>query len=618
MKNSGSAADSVEPELEEPAPPQRDAERKEIVFHGIAASPGIAIGQVLLLAGHHGEYDHAQEDRQLNPDELNLEIERFKKALDKTRNDIIELQKRVQSSLEEREASIFDAHLLIVDDQMLMMEVTEFIRKKGKTAEAAFTQTIQRYISAISAMQDQYLKERADDVKDVASRIVSNLRGLERPVLDHLPGQRVIISRDLTPSDTALLDRENVQAFAIETGSRTSHTAILARSMKIPAVVGMQHIVERLHNGDLIIVDGFIGLVIVNPKQETLELYALKESKKEKFYADLLKESRLRPETLDGYCVQLAANIESIDDIEDAKRYGAAGVGLFRTEFLFINEIELPSEEKQFQIYKKAAEAMQGQPVVIRTLDLGGDKLTAAQAAFHEPNPFLGLRAVRLCLDRPEIIRPQIRAILRAGAFGQVRMMFPMVTCADELDRLYRIVDEVKADLKSSKTPFDEYMEIGIMVEIPSAALAAETLAKKVDFFSIGTNDLVQYTMAVDRGNEKVAYLYQPSHPAILELIKRTVDAAKENSIWVSVCGEMAGDPKFAPLLVGLGVHELSMSPIALGPLRRIVRRLKMHDAETLVAEALKCEVAEKPLELSETLLYRVAPDIVNLAIKGV
>ncbi len=593
-------------------------ERKEIVFHGIAASPGIAIGQVLLIAGHHSDYDHKQEDRQGSEINAEHEIERFKKAIDKTRTDIIELQKRVQSTLEEREASIFDAHLLIVDDKMLMQEVTESIRKKAKTAEGAFSQTIQRYITAISAMQDQYLKERADDVKDVASRIVSNLRGLERPVLDHLPGQRIVIARDLTPSDTALLDRENVQAFAIETGSRTSHTAILARSMKIPAVVGMQNIFEKLQNGDLIIVDGFIGTVIVNPRQQTLDLYALKESRKEKFYADLLKESRLRPETLDGYCVQLAANIESADDLEDAKRYGAAGVGLFRTEYLYINAAKLPSEEKQFEVYCKAAQSMQGQPIVIRTLDLGGDKLADVVASVHEPNPFLGLRAIRLCLEKQHIIRPQIRAILRASAFGLVRMMFPMVTCVDEIDQLMLIVNEVKQDLKKEKIAFDEFMEIGIMVEIPAAALAAEALAKKVDFFSIGTNDLVQYTLAVDRGNEKVAYLYRPSHPVILELIKRTVEAAKSNSIWVSVCGEMAGDPRFAPLLAGLGVHELSMSPIALGPIRRIVRRLKMHDAEALVEAALKCDSAEKTLELSESLLYRVAPDIVNLAIKGV
>jgi len=616
MKSSESSGGPSEAAAKGAAPAK--PEKKEIVFHGIAASPGIAIGTVLLIGGHVSYETAPAEDRQVAPEETEREVSRFLRALDKTRCDIIELQKRIQSTLEEREASIFDAHLLIVDDKMLMQEVVEAIRRKCKPAEAAFSQIIQRYIVAISAMQDQYLKERADDVKDVASRIVSNLRGMERPVLDHLPGQRIIIAKDLTPSDTALLDRENVQAFAIESGSRTSHTAILARSMKIPAVVGMQNIFEKLQSGDLVIVDGFLGTVIINPKEQTLELYALKETRKEKFYAELLKESRLRPETVDGYSVQLAANIESVEDIEDAKRYGAAGIGLFRTEYLFINASKLPSEEKQFAVYAKAAESMQGQPIVIRTLDLGGDKLSDLVASFHEPNPFLGLRAIRLCLDKQHIIRTQIRAILRASSLGQIRLMFPMVTCSDEVDKLLEIVEDVRKDLRKSHIPFDESMEIGIMVEIPSAALAAEVLAKKVDFFSIGTNDLVQYTLAVDRGNEKVAYLYRPSHPAILELIKRTVDAAKANAIWVSVCGEMAGDPKFAPLLIGLGVHELSMSPISLGPLRRIIRRLKMHDAEQVAAKAMACETAEAALELSEALLYRVAPDIVSLAIKGV
>ncbi len=617
MKSSDSSGGSSEAAAKSAAPSGKP-EKKEIVFHGIAASPGIAIGTVLLIGSHICHEATPAEDRQVDPEDVEKEVSRFLRALDKTRCDIIELQKRIQSTLEEREASIFDAHLLIVDDKMLMQEVTEAIRRKCKTAETAFSQTIQRYITAISAMQDQYLKERADDVKDVASRIVSNLRGQERPVLDHLPGQRVIIAKDLTPSDTALLDRENVQAFAIESGSRTSHTAILARSMKIPAVVGMQNIFEKLQNGDLVVVDGFVGTVIINPKEQTLDLYALKETRKEKFYADLLKESRLRPETVDGYSVQLAANIENVEDIEDAQRYGAAGIGLFRTEYLFINASKLPSEEKQHAIYSKAAQAMQGQPLVIRTLDLGGDKLSDLVASFHEPNPFLGLRAIRLCLDKQHIIRTQIRAILRASALGQIRLMFPMVTCVDEVDKLLEIVEDIRKDLKKSRIPFDENMEIGIMIEIPSAALTADILAKKVDFFSIGTNDLVQYTLAVDRGNEKVAYLYRPSHPAILELIKRIVDSAKANAIWVSVCGEMAGDPRFAPLLVGLGVHELSMSPIALGPIRRIVRRLKMHDAEQMAAKAMACESAEAALELSEALLYRVAPDIVSMAIKGV
>lgn len=603
----------------EEARPQTEAAqvKKEVMFHGIPASPGIAIGTVLVVCETKAE-EINEEVKTVPPEEIEKEIARFQEAVDKTRAEIKELQKRVQSALEEREATIFDAHLLIVDDKMLMKEVCENITRTGNTAESVFTQTIQRYITAISAMQDQYLKERADDVKDVASRIVSNLRGLKRPLLDHLPGPRIIIAKDLTPSDTVLLDRENAQAFAIESGSRTSHTAILARSLRIPAVVGMRRFVERLKTGDKVIIDGFLGIVIIHPKEETINLYELKISRQDKLYADLIKESTLRPETLDGYCIQLAANIERAEDISEAKKYGASGVGLFRTEYLYINVKTLPTEEEQFEIYKKVAESMPEHGVVIRTLDVGGDKLAQVFGNTHEANPFLGLRAVRLCLDKPEIIRTQMKAILRAGVFGQVRMMFPMINCMEELDSLYTILKEVKADLQRNNMKFDGSMQVGIMIEIPSSAILAEKLAKKVDFFSIGTNDLVQYTLAVDRANEKVAHLYRPTHPAVLELIARTIQAAKENNIWVSVCGEMAADPRLLPILVGLGVHELSMSPMSIGQIRRLIRKIKMHEAEHVADNALKAVYSNKPLELAEEMLYRVAPEVMNLSVKGI
>lgn len=592
---------------------EEEVRKKEILFHGVPASPGIAIGQVLLVDSNLVE-DKQENDRLLTDEEVEGEISLFKASVDKTRSEIVELQKRIQNSLEEREASIFDAHLLIVDDKMLMQEVVDLIQKKHLPADHAFSMTIQRYITAISTMSDQYLKERADDVKDVASRIINNLKGLERPVLDHLPRQVVIIARDLTPSDTALLDRKNVLAFAVETGSRTSHTAILARSMKIPAVVGMQRVYEKLQNGDLVIIDGFIGIVIINPKEETLELYRLKISRKDKLYSELLKESRLRAETMDGYCIQLAANTEGLEDLDDIKRYGAEGIGLFRTEYLFMNTSELPDEEAQFQVYRRIAEEMQDQPVVIRTLDLGGDKLSSTlSGSYHEPNPFLGLRAIRLCFDKPAILRTQMRAILRAGVFGTVRMLFPMISSVDEVEWLLSMLGSVREELMSEHQSFDGSMKIGLMIEIPSAAIIAEDLASRVDFFSIGTNDLVQYSLAVDRGNEKVAYLYRPTHPAILELIGRTVSAARKHNIWVSVCGEMAGDPRLTPILLGLGVQELSMSPIALAPVRRIIRRMKMHDAEALAEKALDCENADESLQLSQEMVTKIAPDIVNI-----
>lgn len=592
--------------------------KKEIVFHGIPASPGVAIGPALIIGNHCTSYKEP-EKRQIDPEETELEVARFQKALDKTRYEIQELQKRVQNKLDEREASIFDAHLLIVDDKMLMDEIEDLIRRKHQPADYAFYNVIRRYISALAAMQDTYIKERASDIEDVSSRIISNLQGLKRPALDHLPGQRVIVARDLTPSDTALLDRENTLGFSIESGSRTSHTAILARSMQIPAVVGLKNnLADRLENGDLLIVDGFMGMVIINPKEETQNLYALKESREEKYYADLLKETRLRPETIDGYCIQLAANIENPGDIPQAKRHGAAGVGLFRTEYLYINEKNLPSEEKQYEIYSESVREMQGSQVVIRTIDLGGDKLADIISSHYEPNPFLGLRAVRLCLqEKRDLFRTQLRAILKASAHGNASVMFPMVTCVDELDMLLDFLKETKEQLKAEKVPFNENLETGIMIETPSAAIMADALASKVDFFSIGTNDLVQYTLAVDRSNDNVAYLYQPSHPAILRLIEQVTKAAKHNNIWVSVCGEMASDPRYTPLLAGLGVHELSMSPVSLGTIRRIIRRMRMHEAEDVATKAMECTTAEEALELSESLLYKIAPDIVSFAMKG-
>lgn len=615
MKNSSSTkthiAIPVNTETATPLP----SVKKEILFHGIPASPGIVIGNVLLIKTRHLE--QTIEETTIESGKEDDEVLRFQEAIDRTRAEIIELQKRLQNSLEEREASIFDAHLLIVDDKMLMQEVTELIRKKRIPAEVAFSQTIQRYVTAISSMADKYLKERAADVKDVASRILNNLKGMERPELDHLPGPTVIIAHDLTPSDTALLDRKNVLAFAIETGSRTSHTAILARSMKIPAVVGMQHIYEKLENGDKVIIDGFLGIVITNPKPETIELYQIKIERKDRLYSELLKESRLRAETPDGYCIQLAANTEGLEDIDDIKRYGAEGIGLFRTEYLFINADKLPDEETQFQVYKQLTEAMQEQPVVIRTLDIGGDKLSTSSAfttSYQEPNPFLGLRAIRLCFDKPDILRTQMRAILRAGSFGTIRMLFPMVSSVEEIEQLLALLAQVKEELMSEHQSFDGSMEVGIMVEIPSAAIMSDILAQHVDFFSIGTNDLVQYTLAVDRTNEKVAHLYCPTNPAILELIAKTVASAREHNAWVSVCGEMAGDPYIAPILIGLGVHELSMSPMSIAPIRRIVRRLKMYDAECLAAKALSASHASEPFEYSKELLTRIVPDIVNIS----
>lgn len=594
--------------------PQNREIRNEVMYHGIAASSGIAIGIALVVGGtNRSSLD--LEPKPITEAEVPAETARLNAALAKTRAQILELQARVKSSLASQEASIFEAHLLIVDDKVLMQEVYDGIRKQLQAADVVFAGIMKRYIAAISAVNDQYLKERAADVADVAYRVLDNLSGESRQLLDHLPGQRILISRDLTPSDTAMLDRENVQAFATETGSRTSHTAILARSMRIPAVVGVTNLAANVHNGDLIIIDGFIGAVITNPKPETLELYAQKEVSKEQLFNQLQQESSLESETIDGYRIHLSANIDDVGDIDDVRKSGAAGIGLFRTEYLFMDKI--PTEEEQFEVYRKIVAGADGQGVIIRTLDLGGDKLSSVLQTTPDPNPFLGQRSIRLCLAYPELLMPQLRAILRASAFGPARLMFPMVTCEDEIDRLKEMLDKARTELRLEKLKFDEHMEVGIMVETPSAALFAEHLARKVDFFSIGTNDLVQYTMAVDRGNEKVATLYRPAHPVILMLINNIVKAADAAGIWVGVCGEMASDPRFIPLLVGLGVQELSMSTGALGAARRVVRSLRMFEAEKFAQDAMKCADHRQVLEMADSLLQRIAPDIVSIAMKG-
>ncbi len=449
--------------------------------------------------------------------------------------------------------------------------------------------------------------------------MLSNLRNTKRQSLDNIKSKKIIISRNLTPSDTALMDREKVLGFAVETGSNTSHTAILARSMQIPAIVGVpKEIFENLENDDLIIIDGFTGAIITNPESKTIDLYKLKSEEEDKFYIDLIRESRLRPETIDGFTVQLASNLESLDEIATAKKFGTGGVGLFRTEYLFINSDHLPTEEEQFKTYQSLIQAMDGEPVVVRTLDIGGDKLEQKITSYSESNPFLGLRAVRLCLrERPDIMRTQLRALLRASAFGNLKVMFPMISCAEEVSEIKNFLDRVKDELNSEQIEFNESMEIGIMIETPAAAMIADTLAGLVDFFSIGTNDLIQYTMAIDRSNERVAYLYHPSHPAILELIHRVVQAARRHNIWVSVCGQMAGEPQYTPLLVGMGVHELSMSPTSLGAVRRIVRKLSMYDAEKAAMEAMRCATAAEALEISVSVLKKISPEIANLALKG-
>jgi len=579
----------------------------EKVYRGIAVSAGVCRGKVVVL--HHAR--HAIVRRDLPDDSVPQEIKRFEHALVRTRQQITEVQRRVADTMSSSEADIFDAHLLMLEDRVLIEEVIKLIREQKINADFAFHTAADRYIAVLEAVEDEYLRERAADLRDLATRVLDNLLNVKQQLdLRHLTETCILVGHDLSPSTTAQLDRNFVLGFVTDIGGKTSHTAILARSLDIPAVVGAQNISEELETGDYALLDGYNGTVIVNPTDQTLfeygQLAKIKASLGEK-----LREIQSQPAvTLDGKIIHLSANIEDQQDVAAVLRHGAEGVGLFRTEFLFINRDKLPTEEQQYEVYRQVAEQLKPQPVIIRTLDLGGDKFSSQLQLAEEMNPFLGWRAIRFCLAQPEVFRAQLRAILRASASGNVRMMYPMISGVDELNQANAHVEKCKAELRAEKIPFDEKMEIGAMIEIPSAALVSESLARRVSFFSIGTNDLIQYTLAADRTNEKVSHLYEPTHPSILRLIKMTVDAAHANGIWVGVCGEIGGDPVLAPLLIGLGVDELSAAPSAIDSVKYIIRRLKNEEALQLATFALQCESPSEIAARCQEFAYQTAPSL--------
>ncbi len=589
--------------------------KSEMVLSGIPASPGIAVGTALVLVNRISNV----EKRFISPQQVPEEFDKLENAVELTKKQIFSFKEKVLNELENQlDAKIFDAHILILDDITLLNSVKEEIKQNLLCADYVFFEKIQSYIKAVSKIEDLYLKERASDIRDVASRVILNIHGKELEDLKNLPGQRIIVGLELSPSDTVTMDRDNVQAFATETGSRTSHATIIARSMKIPAVVGIKSGLAQAHSGDIIIIDGYQGIVIINPSLHTLNLYAEKEIVGGKLIGALKEVSNLSSETIDGYNIHLRANIELLEDINDAEVNNAAGIGLYRTEYLYISRSELPSEEVQFENYSAVARSAKGKPVIIRTLDLGGDKLLLNDIIFSaEKNPFLGFRSIRLCLAYPEIFKIQLRAILRASIYGDIKIMFPMISCLEEVTQALQLLNESKHELDQKHIPYSKNIEVGIMIETPSAALMSDKLAEKVNFLSLGTNDLVQYTMAVDRNSEEVSYLYQPSHPSVLRLIKQTIDAAKKHGISVGICGEMASDPQYTVLLIGLEFNEFSMSPVSINIIKKIIRNTNMHEAKKIVEQALNCSTADETLNLSLEYLKKVVPDIYNIVIKG-
>jgi len=579
----------------------------EKVFRGIPVSNGVCRAKILVL----GKSQHTIHRQSIPDAQLHEEVTRLERALVQTRHEILDVQHRVSTGMGAKEGSIFDAHLLVLEDRTLIDEVVRTINEEKVNAEFAFHTVAERYAATLAAIEDDYLRERAGDMRDVTTRVLNNLLGKEDEVnLRNLNEPCIIISHDLTPSHTAQMDRTKVLGFATDIGSRTSHTAIMARSMRIPAIVGLKTASLELQTGQYALLDGFNGVVVLNPTDQTLFEYG-QIIRKQVTLQEKLRDILLKPAvTLDGHRVFLSANVEQAGDAESVTSNGAEGVGLFRTEYLFINRDTLPTEEEQYQAYKQITEALKPRPVTIRTFDLGGDKFLSHLQVPNEMNPFLGWRAIRFCLAEKDVFRGQLRAILRASAHGNIRMMYPMISGLDELSQANALVEEYKVELRKEGLPFDEKLEIGAMIEIPSAALIADAMGKRVKFFSIGTNDLIQYTLAVDRMNEKIAHLYEPTHPAIIRLIKATVDAARKNGISVSVCGEMAGEPIMTALLIGLGVDELSASPPLVPQIKYMVRRLKLSEAQALAEFALNSESSAEILAKCQQLAWQSAPSL--------
>jgi phosphoenolpyruvate-protein phosphotransferase (PTS system enzyme I) len=570
-----------------------ESARQEIRFEGVGVSPGMACSKVHVV---RDDLDDVVRYR-IAPSQIPDEIGRFETALIQTRMQILEMQQRIAESIGAKDAAIFDAHLLVVEDRTLIDEVLRKLETDLCNVEWVFQEVATRYAETLNKIDDPYLRERALDIQDVTKRVIRNLQGKAPKTFLALSEQHILVAHNLTPSDTASINRANVLGIATDVGSRTSHAAILARSLSIPAVVGLHDITAKIETGQHVLVDGSDGLLIIDPAPETVAHYAEIESRRARVAARLKELRTTRSTTRDGHHIVLSANIELPEDVEAVAANGAEGIGLYRTEFLYLNRTTLPTEHEQFETYRTVAERLRPDPLIIRTFDLGGDKLAPGTVDIaDELNPFLGWRAIRLCLEHIDIFKTQLRAILRASAVGNIKIMFPMISGLEELRRAKAVLGECKDELRRSGIPFGEEIEVGAMIEIPSAAICANALAPEVDFFSIGTNDLIQYTLAVDRVNEKLAHLYEPTHPAILRLLKMIAEAAHANHIWVGVCGEMAGDVALIPLLLGLGMDELSAGATLVPRVKRAVQSLAIPECRELVEETLKLNTASEIL----------------------
>lgn len=566
---------------------------------GIPASPGIVFGKALVLK----EEKIVLDTQKISEDQVEAEVARFYAGREAAVEQLNSIHQRALKSLGEEKAAIFEGHLMILEDEELEEEIIDYLRSNKVNASVAASKIIDQQVEMLSEIDDEYLKERAGDIRDIGNRLIKNILGMHIVDLGDITEESILVAYDLTPSETAQLNLEKVLGFITDIGGRTSHTSIMARSLELPAIVGTNDVTARVNTGDYLILDAVNNRVYVNPTQAEIEELKTLEAKLAEEKAELAKLKDLPAVTLDGHKVDVVANIGTIRDCEGAHRNGAEGVGLYRTEFLFMDRDQLPSEEEQFIAYKEVVEAMEGRLVVLRTMDIGGDKELPYLNLPKEMNPFLGWRAVRIALDRREILHAQLRAVLRASAFGKLAVMFPMIISVEEIRELKSVLETLKAELRAEGKAFDENIQVGVMVETPSAAVNAKFLAKEVDFFSIGTNDLTQYTLAVDRGNELISHLYNPMSPSVLGLIKQVIDASHAEGKWTGMCGELAGDEGATLLLLGMGLDEFSMSAISVPRIKKLIRHVNYQEVKALADEALQKPTAAEIEQLIQAFL---------------
>ncbi len=554
----------------------------ETVFKGIGASPGIAIGRAFFL----DKYKVKIPQRRLTGQEIDYETTRFKKAVSEAENQINKLVAGLPEELGSH-SGIFKSHLMILRDRMLYDQVLKLIPEEKINAEWAISKAVDHVRTLFNQIRDQYIRERVKDLDYVAERVLGIMAGHSAVELGDIKEPVIVVAHDLSPADTVRIKPSKILAFLTDMGSRTSHTAIIARSLGIPAVVSLENITSEVFSGERLVVDGLTGEVILAPDDDILGLYKKKQTCYVRYRDDIISSSHLPAVTRDGLEIKIKANIEIADEIQSARANGADGIGLLRTEYLYLSRKELPSEEDLFAAYKDTLTSMAPCPVTIRTLDIGGDKFASSISFGEELNPALGLRAIRLCLKEPWLFRTQLRAILRASAYGQIKILFPLISGRQEILEAKRHLNEVKNELGAQGIAFDEQIRLGIMIEVPTAVMIADILARDVDFFSIGTNDLIQYSLAIDRVNEHVAYMYEPLHPGILRMINQAVESAHKAGIEVAMCGEMAGEPLYIPILVGMGIDELSMNAISIPRVKRLIRQCDMAPCAGLVKELL-------------------------------